>query len=82
MTIIEVNSRVDADGMLNLSIPLGKSEASREVKVTVSPIEKGPPGISSEHWKQWVEEIVGSISDPTFERQPQGEFEQREDLSS
>lgn len=39
MTSIEVKSKVDASGVLNLSIPLGKTEANREVRVIVQPLD-------------------------------------------
>ncbi len=77
MTSIEMTSRVDANGVLNLSIPLGAADANREVRVIVEPLNEA---MSDEQWRQFVRETAGSISDPTFERQPQGDFEQREEL--
>lgn len=77
MTTIEVKSRVDATGVLNLSIPLGTAEANREVRVIVQPLDDV---MSDEQWQRFVHETAGSIPDPTFQRHPQGEFEQRDEL--
>ena len=77
MTRIVLKSRVGADGVLQLSVPVGAGEANREVQVT---IEAGPMTMSQEEWRQWVEKMAGSIADPTFRRHDQGEYEQREEL--
>jgi hypothetical protein len=77
MTSIEVKSKVDDNGVLNLSIPLGAAEANREVRVIVQPVDEV---MSDEQWRRFVNETAGSISDPTFGRHPQGEFEQRDEL--
>jgi hypothetical protein len=79
MTSIELTSKVDASGVLNLCIPLGTAEAFREVRVIVEPLDKV---MSDEQWRQFVCETAGSITDPTFQRHPQGEFERREELFS
>ncbi len=82
MTHIEVKSRVGSDGILKFAIPVGISEANREVKITVEPL--GPvtqqPQFAADDWKQSIEELAGSISDPTFKRHEQGEYEQRGDM--
>ena len=36
--------------------------------------------MTQEEWAAWVESLAGSITDPTFERPPQGEFEVREEM--
>lgn len=78
MSPMELRSRIDADGVLNLSVSLGKSDANREVRVTVEPLEEVAAPISADQWPSFVHEMAGSISDPTFERHPQGNFEQRD----
>lgn len=79
MTSIELKSKVDAHGVLNISIPLGTAEANREVRVVVEPLTEA---MSNEQWRQFIRETAGSISDPTFQRHAQGEVEHREDLFS
>lgn len=78
MTTTVVNSRVGDDGVLTLELPLGAEEAGREVRVTVEPVRKP---MTQAEWQAWVQRMAGSISDPGFERQPQGEYEVREPLS-
>jgi hypothetical protein len=55
MTLLELQSRVGADGLLHLTTPLGGDEANQEVTV-----------VSPEKWRAKMLEIAGSISDPTF----------------
>ncbi len=78
MPPIEVKSRIDASGVLNLSIPFGVADANREVRVVVQPLGES---MTDEQWKQFVQRTAGSISDSTFRRHSQGEFEHREDTS-
>ncbi len=82
MSLMELRSRIDANGVLNLSVPLGKSDANREVRVTVEPLNEVATPISADEWRQFVREMAGSIPDSTFERHPQGGFEQRDQFFS
>jgi hypothetical protein len=67
MTLLELQTRVGADGILHLAIPLGGSEANQEVTVTVStPSPTFDPNIAPDTWRKRMLEIAGSISDPTF----------------
>jgi hypothetical protein len=38
------------------------------------------PPLEREAWIRFIERTGGSIADPTFERQPQGEYEERDAL--
>lgn len=78
MTRVVTKSRVGADGVLHLELPLGTPEAGREVQVTV---ESLPPPMTQEEWRAWVYRTAGSVTDPGFERPPQGDYEVRESLS-
>ncbi len=79
MDRLVVQSRVGSDGVLHIDIPVGKDEADREVQVTIDPVQPGPP-MTQEEWRQFVMETAGSITDPTFVRHEQGEYELREKL--
>lgn len=79
MTLIEVKSRAHENGVVNLSVPLGTAGANREVRVIVGPLDDV---VSVEQWQRFVHETAGSISDHSFQRHPQGEFECREVLFS
>ncbi len=79
MTHVEIKSRVGADGVLTISLPLGLDEANREVKVIVEPttpsMPPSPP--NREDWREFVKSMAGCISDPTFQRPEQGQYERR-----
>jgi hypothetical protein len=79
MTRVVVRSRVGPDGVLHVDVPLGEAEANREVVVTV---EDAPAAsrMDDEAWLKAFWAVAGSITDPTFERHPQGEYEQRDEL--
>ena len=76
MQTIRTLEKTDKHGSLLLRIPLSKPETEYEVVVVVQPTgvaekvkrEEGgwPPG--------YFENTFGSITDPTFERAPQGEL--------
>jgi hypothetical protein len=77
---IQIDSIVGADGVLTLRVPLGPDQANARVKVTVEPVGNGDSDPSRTEWHRFVEETYGSCAGLGLERQPQGEFERREDL--
>ncbi len=57
------------------------------IEVEIHPLDqdaqtRGTPCVpmNRESWLRFIEKTAGSITDPTFERHPQGEFEEREAL--
>lgn len=66
------------DGVLHLAVPTGKADADKEVTVTIDPAVRPP--MTLEEWRNSGLSTAGSITDPRFERQPQGEYERREEL--
>jgi hypothetical protein len=74
-----IRSTVSADGILHLTVPLGREEAHNEVQVTVESIVPKQP-MTQEEWRAFVLATAGSVNDPTFERPPQGDYEERESL--
>jgi hypothetical protein len=67
MTLLELQTRVGADGVLHLTIPLGGDEANQEVTVTITtPVPAFNLDVSPEKWRAKILEIAGSISDPSF----------------
>jgi hypothetical protein len=72
--------RVGANGLLTL--PLGQANANKVVRVIVEGVESAPDTSAKnrEERSQFIENTAGIITDPTFERHPQGDYEQREDL--
>jgi hypothetical protein len=78
MNQIVLHSRVGADGVLQITVPIGKADADREVQVIIDPI--GPSPMTQEEWRNFVLTTAGSITDPSFVRHEQGEYEHREEL--
>ncbi len=80
MNRIVVHSRVGADGVLQLAVPMGVAEADREVEVTIEPAAlKHDTGSEQEEWQQFVRETAGAWQGD-FVRPDQGEYEQRDEL--
>jgi hypothetical protein len=77
MNRIVLHSRVGADGVLHLVVPLGAAEADREVEVTIDPV--GPLPMTQEEWRQFLLETAGAWQGE-FERPEQGEYEHRDEL--
>jgi hypothetical protein len=80
-----LTSQVGADGVLHVSLPLKPEDANRAVRVTVEPLDQAaaPTGRPTTHaeWLKFIENTAGAITDPTFERGRQGEYEQREEFN-
>ena len=73
-----LHSRVGADGILHITVPIGKADADREVQVTIDPVRPSP--MTQEEWRNFVLSTAGSITDPSFVRHEQGQYERREEL--
>ena len=78
MNRIIVKSRIGADGTLHVTVPVSAADANREVQVTIDPV--GPPLMTQEEWRSFILATAGSVTDPSFVRHEQGEFEHREML--
>jgi hypothetical protein len=78
MNRIIIKSRIGADGMLHVTVPVGAADANREVQVTIDPVSV--PVMTQEEWRNFVLATAGSITDPSFVRHEQGEYERREEL--
>ncbi len=82
MTHLELRARIGPDGILTLNVPIGMSEANREVKVVVETAETdagdSAPQTRAE-WSKFVEETAGAwLGD--LDRPPQGVLEVRDEL--
>ena len=69
MTQLVLESFVDADGMLTLSIPIGKEEANSKVRVTVEHLGSGVTDANAR--KARIRALIGAW---------QGDFEPIRDL--
>jgi hypothetical protein len=77
---IFIKSRVGPDGVLSLHVPIGEAEANRDVLVIVNAAPAGVSLTADSQWREFIRQHAGSISDPTFTRHDQGEYERREPL--
>jgi hypothetical protein len=57
MKRIVFKARIDKNGVLNLTLPMGPSEADQEVQVTVEPVS--PPVRALEEWRQQILATAG-----------------------
>jgi hypothetical protein len=79
MNKLVLTSRVGADGVLNVVVPLSPEDANKTVRVIVESLDApAGPATSPEEWLKFIESTAGKITDPTFVRHPQGEYEQRD----
>ena len=78
MNPVVLRSRIGADGVLHIWVPMGEGNAGREVQVTIDSVGLSPS--TQEEWRNFVLSTAGSVTDPTFVRHEQGEYEQREEL--
>ncbi|HEV2949588.1 MAG TPA: hypothetical protein VGX70_19580 [Gemmataceae bacterium] len=76
----ELTMQVGPDGHLNLAVDLGQNGANKKVHVVVETVEEPQSRLttSREDWIRFVQSMAGRITDPTFCRQPQGDYENRE----
>jgi hypothetical protein len=77
MVSIQMKSRTNKEGLLDLCVETGISGC--EVDVTVL-VQRAPTRDEAD-WRGFVRQVFGCIDDPTFERAPQGEYEHREILA-
>jgi hypothetical protein len=78
MQTFRLVGKTGADGALRLSLPLGKETEYEVVVVQVKGVEGPRPTPEERGWPPgFFERTYGSITDETFVRHPQGEFETR-----
>ena len=78
MQSIKLNSHVGSDGILHLDVPVDVKNAELEVVVTVRNINSTSK--SSEWSPGFFKKTAGAWEGKPLEREPQGEYENREEL--
>lgn len=76
MNRLIIKSRVGADGVLHLDVPVGTADANREVQVTIDAIS--PPRVQTD-WREFVDGIAGRWQGE-LERPEQGDYEKRDEF--
>jgi len=79
---IEFKSRVGADGVLDIHVPLGEANAGTDVVISIRqmPAENSHVAMSEEEWRAALKKAYGSAAGLGLERHPQGEYEIRETI--
>jgi hypothetical protein len=79
MRTIQITGKTGPDGVLHVDVPVGTAETEFDVVVVLHPKPAAPPDSpESRGWPPgFFEKTAGSITDPTFRRHEQGEFEKR-----
>jgi hypothetical protein len=78
MTRTIVKSRVGADGILQINIPIGVADANREVQVTIEPAETSAVR-SRQDYLDFLRATAGAWQGE-FTRPDQGDYEVRDRL--
>jgi hypothetical protein len=82
----EITTHIGPDGVLNVRLPNEfvdsdvVNHVARAHSTSKRISEITDPTARARAWAEFVEKTAGSIQDPTFERQAQGEYEIRDDL--
>jgi len=79
---IQFHSRVGNDGVLNLQVDLGSTEAKKEVVVTIESLTADGelPGRDLP-WSSLVEQTYGSCAGMGLDRPDEGTYEVREPIA-
>jgi hypothetical protein len=80
VTHLELRARIGPDGILTLTVPVGLSEANREVMVIVEPADMAvgkAKTVSRNDWVRFVDETAGAWMGE-LERPYQGKLEVRD----
>jgi len=75
-----VKSKVGADGVLHLDVPLGTADANRDVQITIEPVAgRAFIAMTEQEWHEFIDRTAGTWQGE-FERPEQGELEARDGL--
>lgn len=79
METITLHSRVGADGLLKLQVPVKLTNTDLEVVLIVQPVASADQTLG---WPAgFFEQTYGSFSDLPLVREPQGDYEIREEFT-
>lgn len=77
MNRIVLKSKVGADGVLRVTVPVGEADADREVQLTIEPIASA--AASPQDYLNFLQATAGAWQGD-FERPEQGDYEERDPL--
>jgi hypothetical protein len=70
MQTVRIQSRIGADGVLKLALPLGAQEANRDVVITIQTVER-PDAAVQQPWNEFLDATYGSCAGLEVDRGPQ-----------
>lgn len=73
-----INAMIPDDGILRLHVPVDVRLAGAVLTVTVQFDEPLPAAETSADYRDALDQVIGSIDDPTFERPPQPTLVERQ----
>ncbi|MGK7952477.1 MAG: hypothetical protein AB4368_27740 [Xenococcaceae cyanobacterium] len=81
MQSIKLNSHVGSDGILHLDLPIDIKNAELEVVVTVKNVSSTANNSEKLGWSpNFFAKTAGAWQGEALEREPQGEYDNREEL--
>lgn len=78
MNRMVLKSKVGADGVLRVSVPVGEAEANREVQLIIEPLS--PTAASRQEYLDFLQATSGAWQGE-FERPQHEDYEERDPLS-
>jgi hypothetical protein len=72
MAPVVVRSRLDKDGVLKVTLPLGPAEANRDVQVTVEALPASEAASSPAQWQAFLDDTAGKWQGELERPPPQG----------
>jgi hypothetical protein len=79
MNRMVLHSVVGPDGVLHITVPIGKEFADQEVQVTIDPARAGAASMTQEEWREFVLSTAGAWQGD-LERPEQLQYQERDDL--
>ncbi len=74
-----IKSRVSADGILHVDVPMGTAQANREVQVTIEPTDSVAAAPSRQEYLDFLRATAGAWQGE-FARPVEGELEVRDPM--
>jgi hypothetical protein len=81
MQNIKLHSRVGSDGILHLEVPIEITDSEIEITIIVKPVYSQTETTKKSNWSpRFFKQTAGAWEGGQLKREPQGEYESREEL--
>ena len=71
MEPLTIHAQTGHDGVLQIDVPVGIADVDCEIVVTIP--APAPKPMTTEEWRQFVDQTAGSLAADPIERLPQGD---------